>query len=95
VLSEYETLKFLETTAVPAPRAFIYGICGAGTGHGTGVGFILMEELRRTPWVGQGMSGGDASEDEMAKVWGGLADILMKLKKTPFPQCRVSMLAII
>jgi hypothetical protein len=31
VLSEYATLKFLETTAVPAPRAFGYGIYGTGT----------------------------------------------------------------
>jgi aminoglycoside phosphotransferase (APT) family kinase protein len=95
VLNEYATLKFLETTAVPAPRAFSYGICSAGTDHGTGVSFILMEELRGTPWAGQGMSSGDASEDEKAKVWGGLADILMELKKTPFPQGRDSVLAII
>jgi hypothetical protein len=86
VLSEYAILKFLETTAVPAPHAFSYGISGAGTDHGTGVSFILMEELRGTPWVGQGMSGGDASADEKGKVWGSLADIVMELKKHPFPK---------
>ncbi|TVY27596.1 hypothetical protein LHYA1_G004046 [Lachnellula hyalina] len=81
VLSEYATLKFLETTAVPAPRVFSYGICGTETDHGTGVSFILMEELRGTPWTGQGVSGGKASENEKAKVWSGLADILMQLEK--------------
>jgi hypothetical protein len=86
VLSEYATLKFLETTAVPAPHAFSYGISGAGTDHGTGVSFILMEELRGTPWVGQGMSGGDASADEKGKVWGSLADIVMELKNTLSPR---------
>ena len=86
VLSEYATLKFLETTAVPAPRVFSYGICGTETDHGTGVSFILMEELRGTPWTGQGVSGGKASENEKAKVWSGLADILMELEKHPFPK---------
>ena len=84
VLSEYATLKFLETTAVPAPRAFSYGIYGTGTDHGTGVSFILMEELRGTPWTGQGVSGGEATENEKAKVWSGLADILIELEKHPF-----------
>lgn len=86
VLSEYATLKFLEITTVPAPRAFSYGICGPGTDHGTGVSFILMEELRGTPWTGQGVSGGEANENEKAKVWSGLADILMELEKHPFPR---------
>lgn len=80
VLSEYATLKFLETTAVPAPRAFSYGI------YGTGVSFTLMEELRGTPWTGQGVSGGEATENEKAKVWSGLADILIELEKHPFPK---------
>lgn len=86
VLSEYTTLKFLETTAVPAPRAFGYGICGTGTDHGTGVSFILMEELRGTPWVGQGVSSDEANKDEKTKVWSGLADILTELEKHPFPK---------
>jgi hypothetical protein len=86
VLSEYATLKFLETTAVPAPRAFSYGIYGNGTDHGTGVSFILMEELRGTPWTGQGVSGGEATENEKAKVWSGLANILIELEKQSFPK---------
>jgi hypothetical protein len=45
IRSEYATLKFLETTAVPAPRAFSFGIPSQGTDHGIGVCFLLMEEL--------------------------------------------------
>jgi hypothetical protein len=67
VRSEYATLKFLETTAVPAPRAFSYGIRGAAD-HGTGMSFILMEELTGRTWTGQGVSGGKASESEKVKI---------------------------
>jgi hypothetical protein len=45
-----------------------------------------MEELRGTPWTGQGVSGGEATENEKAKVWSGLADILIELEKHPFPK---------
>ncbi|MCJ1314674.1 hypothetical protein MMC25_008356, partial [Agyrium rufum] len=45
-----------------------------------------MEELRGSPWTGQGVSGGVANEDQKAKVWSGLADILMQLEKHPFPE---------
>ena len=45
-----------------------------------------MEELRGTPWTGQGVSGGKATENEKAKVWSGLADILIELGKHPFPK---------
>ena len=86
VLNEYATLKFLEKTNVPAPRAFSYGISGSGTDHDTGVSFILMEELQGTPWTGQGVSGNEATEEEKAKVWGGLADILAELENHPFPR---------
>ncbi|KAJ0161066.1 hypothetical protein CTA2_6835 [Colletotrichum tanaceti] len=77
IRSEYATLKFLETTAVPAPRAFSFGIPSRGTDHGVGVCFLLMEELPGTPWDGRG----DAS-----KVWKGLAAILAELEKREFPQ---------
>ncbi|KAJ8061551.1 hypothetical protein OCU04_009364 [Sclerotinia nivalis] len=88
LLSEYATLKFLETTSVPAPRAFSCGIWGSGTetDHGVGVSFILMEELPGTVYIGDGPSGEAATESERAKVWNGLADILMELEKHPFPK---------
>ena len=85
ILSEYATLKFLETTAVPAPRVFGYGVCGDGTDHGVGVSFLLMEELPGKPWTGEGVSGADATDDEKAKIWRGLATILAELAQHPFP----------
>lgn len=83
VLSEYSTLNFLETTKVPAPRAFGYVLSDSGKDHGVGVSFILMEELPGTPW-----NGGThyITDEERAKVWGDLADILLELRKHPFPK---------
>lgn len=86
VLSEYAALKFLESTAVPEPRVFSYGICGTGTDHSTGVSFILMEELDGTPWTGQGVSGEEATDEEIQKVLTGVADILIELEEHPFPK---------
>ncbi|KAF7928663.1 uncharacterized protein EAE98_005719 [Botrytis deweyae] len=79
VCSEYATLKFLETTAVPAPRVFSYGLAGTNRDHGVGVSFILMEEVAGICW-----SSGEASKEEKAKVWAGLARILKELEKHPF-----------
>ncbi|KAH9908624.1 hypothetical protein F4778DRAFT_717926 [Xylariomycetidae sp. FL2044] len=75
IRSEYATMKFLETTAVPAPRAFSFGIPSQGTDHGVGVCFLLMEELPGKPWDGQG---------DATKVWKGLAEIFAELEKHPF-----------
>ncbi|UKZ88272.1 uncharacterized protein TrAFT101_004034 [Trichoderma asperellum] len=86
ITSEYATLKFLETTSVPAPRAFNYGVCSNGTDHGVGVAFLLMEELPGRPWTGQGVSGTTATDDEKARIWSGLAEILAELEHHPFPK---------
>ncbi|KAG6004298.1 hypothetical protein E4U21_001195 [Claviceps maximensis] len=86
ILSEYSTLKFLETTAVPAPRAFGYGVRSSGSDHNIGVSFLLMEELPGKPWTGDGPCGSHATEDEKAKVWGAVAEILAELAKHPFPK---------
>ncbi|KAI5865863.1 hypothetical protein GGS23DRAFT_554370 [Durotheca rogersii] len=86
ILSEYATLKFLETTAVPAPRAFGYGVRGFGTDHSVGVSFLLVEELPGKPWTGDGVCGNQATKDEKAKVWSAVADILAELAKHPFPK---------
>lgn len=75
IRSEYATLKFLETTAVPAPRAFTFGVPSENTDHGVGACFLLMEELPGKPWDGRGDS---------AKVWKGLAGILAELERYPF-----------
>lgn len=84
IASEYATLKFLETTAVPAPRAFSYGVCGNGTDHGIGVAFLLMEELPGRPWTGEGVSGTTATDEEKARIWSELAEILVELERHPF-----------
>ncbi|KAH0522736.1 hypothetical protein TsFJ059_006534 [Trichoderma semiorbis] len=84
IASEYATLKFLETTTVPAPRAFSYGTCSDGTDHGVGVAFLLMEELPGRPWTGEGVSSTVATDDEKAKIWSELAEILTELERHPF-----------
>ncbi|TGJ83703.1 hypothetical protein E0Z10_g5084 [Xylaria hypoxylon] len=84
ILSEYATLKFLETTAVPAPQVFSYGICSNGTDYGVGVSFLLIEELPGRPWTGEGVSSNEATQDEKIKVWSALADILAELEKHPW-----------
>ncbi|OAQ61177.1 aminoglycoside phosphotransferase [Pochonia chlamydosporia 170] len=77
IRSEYATLKFLENTAVPAPRAFSFGIPSQGTDHGIGISFLLMQELPGKPWNGHG---------DAAKIWKGLADIFAELERHPFPK---------
>ncbi|KAI0112201.1 hypothetical protein GGR51DRAFT_508437 [Nemania sp. FL0031] len=88
IRSEYATLKFLETTAVPAPRAFGYGISGSEIekDHGVGISFLLIEELPGRPWIGNGVSGNEATREEKEKIWGAAADILAELEKHPFPR---------
>ncbi|KAK1561602.1 uncharacterized protein LY79DRAFT_574036, partial [Colletotrichum navitas] len=75
IRSEYATLKFLETTKVPAPRAFSFGIPSECTDQGIGVCFLLMEELPGKPWNGR---------ENTAKIWQGLAEIFAELEKHPF-----------
>lgn len=86
VRSEYATLKFLETTKVPAPRAFDYGIVGDNNNNKVGVSYILMEEMAGKPWNLQGPRGKRFADDkDKERVWNGLADILIELKQHPFP----------
>lgn len=89
VRSEYATLKFLETTNVPAPKVFAYGVKGDGDeddGHGLGVSFLLMEELPGKPWYGNGPDGKPATPEEWAKIWRQYAEILVELALHPFPK---------
>lgn len=84
VQSEYATLKFLETTSVPAPRAFDYGVTGED--NGVGVSYILMEEMPGKPWNMQGSRGKRFADDkDKERIWSGLADILLELQRYPFP----------
>lgn len=83
IRSEYATLKFLESTSIPAPRAFSYGVCGSD--HGVGIGFLLIEEMPGRPWMGEGVSGNEATDDEKAKIWRAVAAMLAELEKHPLP----------
>lgn len=84
VQSEYATLKFLETTKVPAPRVFDYSIAG-DVGNKVGVSYILMEEMAGRTWNMQGPNGKRFADDkDKERVWNGLADILIELKRHPF-----------
>jgi aminoglycoside phosphotransferase (APT) family kinase protein len=86
VVSEYATLKFLEKTTVPAPRAFGYGTCSDGNDHGVGVSFLLVEELPGKAWTGGGTPADEKTREQKAKIWSGLADILADLTRHPFPK---------
>jgi aminoglycoside phosphotransferase (APT) family kinase protein len=84
VRSEYATLKFLETTTVPAPRAFDYGVSSDETNK-VGVSYILMEQMPGETWHGQGRHGKRrANNEDRARVWNGLADILIELQRHSF-----------
>lgn len=84
IRSEYATLKFLETTKVPAPRAFGYGIAGSKKNK-AGVSYILMEEMAGKTWNLQGPRGKRFADDkDKERVWNGLADILIELQHHPF-----------
>ncbi|KAB8262450.1 hypothetical protein BDV32DRAFT_20294 [Aspergillus pseudonomiae] len=84
VRSKYATLKFPETTTVPAPRAFDYGIAG-DTNNKVGVSYILMEEMAGRTWNMQGPHGKRSNDDnDKERLWNGLADILIELQRHPF-----------
>ncbi|CAI6087948.1 unnamed protein product [Clonostachys chloroleuca] len=81
VSSEYATLRFLETTQVPAPRAYGYGIRGRDKeDHGVGVSFLLIEHLPGEAWTGEGI------KEQNAKVLSGLASILNEVAQHLFPK---------
>jgi hypothetical protein len=86
VVSEYATLKFLEQTAVPAPRAFGYGIRSDGSDHGIGVSFLLVKELSGKPWSHGDLPVSESTKHERARICSGLADILAELARHPFPK---------
>lgn len=86
VRSEYATLRFLQTTNVPASRVFGYGVVG-DVEDKVGVSYILMEEMAGKTWNMQGPRGKRFADDkDKERVWSGLADILIELQRHPFPR---------
>ncbi|KAJ5714556.1 uncharacterized protein N7483_011737 [Penicillium malachiteum] len=84
IRSEYATLKFLESTQVPAPRVFDYATAEQPDNK-IGVSYIFMEEMPGKPWNQQGSAGKEIADNEdKEKIWSGLADILIELERYPF-----------
>jgi aminoglycoside phosphotransferase (APT) family kinase protein len=82
VQSEYATLKFLQSTRIPAPRAFGYDIRGAES-NDVGVSYLLMEELPGRVWC-EGRSARFSAAQELEKVFSGVADLMIELHSHPF-----------
>lgn len=80
VASEYATLKFLENTKVPAPRAYAFELA-SDPENAVGVSYILMEALPGTPY-----NSSRATLQQKSRVLGQLADILIELSNFPVPR---------
>lgn len=78
-VSEFATLKFLEGTKVPAPRAFGFDIA-SNIENDVGVTYLIMEFLEGKPFNPR-----SASLEEKERVYEGVADILIELSKHPLP----------
>lgn len=74
--SEAATLRFLEGTAVPAPKLFDYALEGETD---IGIGYMLIEKL-----PGSTLAWGAISPDQETKVLQQLADIFIELRTHPF-----------
>ena len=79
VANEYATLKFLEPTKVPAPKAFAYGLASDPSNR-VGVSYIMMQALPGSPFYAY-----EASPDQKKGVIEQLADILIEISKNPLP----------
>ncbi|KAI2028673.1 hypothetical protein LOZ41_005684, partial [Ophidiomyces ophidiicola] len=80
VASEYATLKFLESTNVPAPKAFGYGLV-SDTLNNVGVNYLLMERLPGKPYREY-----IANESQKESVLLQLSHILIEMSNYPFPK---------
>jgi hypothetical protein len=79
VASEYATLKFLESTTLPSPKAFGYGLL-SDTTNAAGVNYILMEKLPGKPYYPY-----LATPEQQSRVISQVADFLVELSKYPLP----------
>ncbi|KAK4974038.1 hypothetical protein LTR28_010656 [Elasticomyces elasticus] len=80
VASEYATLKFFESTEVPAPKAFGFGLASDST-NCVGVSYLLMQALPGKPYQPH-----DATVEQKSHVLGQLADMLIEISKHPLPK---------
>ena len=75
--SEYATYKFLENTAVPAPKVFDLAL--EGPENPVGVGYILMEKL-----PGKSLKWPPKDAHQRTHILEQYANILVELRKYPF-----------
>ncbi|KAH7031530.1 uncharacterized protein B0I36DRAFT_324091 [Microdochium trichocladiopsis] len=78
VTSEYATLKFLETTSIPAPRAFSFGL-SSDPANKLGIDYLLIQALPGRPY-----KRGDATLGQSNHVLEQIADMMIKLSQLPF-----------
>ena len=78
VASEYATLKFLEPTKVPAPRAFDFGLVSDEEDL-VGVSYLLIESFPGKPCDLSSMS-----EEQKDRIFAQVAEILVEISKHPF-----------
>ncbi|KAB8226123.1 glycosyl hydrolases family 31-domain-containing protein [Aspergillus novoparasiticus] len=79
VASEYATLRFLEPTKIPAPRAFTYRLASDPSNR-VGVSYIIMEALPGRPF-----DANEASPSQKAQVLEQVAEIMLEIHKNPVP----------
>lgn len=77
IKKEFATLKFLETTKVPAPKVFGFGL--AEEKNPVGVAYIFTEKLPGKPMVWEGLT-----ISQKQKIIDQLADIYGELRKYSF-----------
>lgn len=80
VESEYATLEFLETTTVPAPKAFGYDLA-SDPENKVGLSYLLIELMPGEPYQSYG-----TTPEQQQRVISQAADILIELSKHPFPK---------
>ncbi|KAJ5630027.1 hypothetical protein N7528_003684 [Penicillium herquei] len=80
VMSEYATLKILDSTTIPSPKPFAYALA-SDPANRVGVSYILMQALPGKPFYAH-----EASEVQKTHVLEQLADILIEVSKHPFSQ---------
>lgn len=78
ILSEVYTLKYLESTGIPAPRVFHFAT--ESNENPVGVPFLLMEKIEGVPLMWE-----TTIPAERTKVLEQLGDIFLALEKHPFP----------
>lgn len=76
-LSEVSTLKFLETTDVPAPKVFFFAT--ESSENPVGVPFLLMEKMRGAPLMWD-----LAAPAQRTKILEQLVGVFLALEKHPF-----------